>query len=59
MCDLGSTLTNLGRGGHDDGDIEGTAELGVSVHVVPVKGGIEVPGELEETDLEIEDDQQL
>lgn len=51
--------TLVGRGGHDDGEIKDLAESGVAKSLVPVKGRVEVTGDLVETLLDINNEQDL
>lgn len=54
-----SYLTLLGRGGHHDGDIKDLSEGRVRDHRVTVQGGVEVSGQVEESLLDVENQEQL
>jgi hypothetical protein len=49
----------LSRGGHHDGDVKDLPESRVCDHRVTVQGGVEVPGQAEETLLDVENQEQL
>lgn len=49
----------VGGGGEDDGDVEEGAERGVGVDVVLVERGVPVAGDVVESDLDVEDEEEL
>lgn len=51
--------TLLRGGGHDDGEVEKLAKLGVRQNVLAVEGGVPVATELVETDLQVQDEEHL
>lgn len=52
-------LTLLGRGGHHDGNVKDLSDRGVCDHRVAVERGVEVSGQVEESLLDVEDQEQL
>lgn len=51
--------SGISRRGHDDRQAEQLAKLGVGHHILLVESGIPVSSKLVETDLEVEDEQEL
>lgn len=51
--------TDIGRCSHDDGEVEDLAQRSVGHDVLLVETGVPVTSRLEETDLQVEDEEQL
>lgn len=51
--------TLIGRGGHDNGEVEDLSESGVGQSLVAVQSRVEVSGDLVETLLDINNEEKL